>query len=125
MSEKRRTGKDIWKKTKAFVRGFIDVMAMTYGMRSLVMAVPVVLGSVWLALVNTIRLPSEVGLLMQTNGQFQFVVEKGIAVILPLTLTALCLMLMFTSKKVLFPWLISMLSLVLPIVIWISNCFPV
>ena len=39
-------------------------------------------------------------------------------------LTAVCLLLMFISKKVLYPWLISIFSLVLPILILITNIFP-
>jgi hypothetical protein len=31
---------------------------------------------------------------------------------------------MFLSKKVLYPWLISVFSLALPLVLWLTNIFP-
>ena len=42
----------------------------------------------------------------------------------PLILTCFCLLLMFCSKKILYPWLISVFSLMLPIVLWLTNVFP-
>jgi len=47
-----------------------------------------------------------------------------VAVMGPLALTALCLVMVFCSKRVVYPWLISIFSLVIPIVIWITNVFP-
>ena len=37
--------------------------------------------------------------------------------------TVICLLLMACSKKILYPWLISVLSLALPILLWIINMF--
>ena len=47
-----------------------------------------------------------------------------LAACIPVAITAVCLLMMFLSKKTLYPWLISVFSLVLPLVIWFSNVFP-
>lgn len=94
-----------------------------YNMRSVLMALPVIVIAIIQAIVNIAKLPSKVGLDMLASGEFQFLVGKGLAVMGPLILTCLCLLLMFCSKKILYPWLISVFSLMLPIVLWLTNSF--
>ena len=95
-----------------------------YNMRSVIMAVPVMVIAIIQAIVNVAKLPSKVGLDMLASGEFQFLIGKGLAVMGPLILTCLCLLLMFCSKKLLYPWLISVFSLALPLVLWLTNVFP-
>lgn len=95
-----------------------------YNMRSVLMALPVMVIAIIQAIVNIIKLPNKVGLDMLASGEFQFLIGKGLAVMGPLILTCLCLLLMFCSKKILYPWLISVFSLMLPIVLWLTNVFP-
>jgi len=40
-----------------------------------------------------------------------------------LSITAICLLLMFISKRTLTPWMVSLLSLALPLTILITNTF--
>ena len=42
----------------------------------------------------------------------------------PVAITALCLLLMFCSKRILTPWVVSAVSLLLPVFIWVINVFP-
>lgn len=95
-----------------------------YKLRSVVLAIPVVVIAVYLAVQNMALLPGQVGILMQTNGEFTVSVVKLVAVMGPLALTAVCLLMMFFSKKVIYPWLISLFSLVLPILLLFINTFP-
>lgn len=95
-----------------------------YKLRSVVLAIPVAALSAFLALYNFFALPSLVGFSLQPSGEYAFLVGKLLAVLGPLAVTAICLLLMFCSKKVLYPWLISMFSLILPILILITNTFP-
>ncbi len=95
-----------------------------YKLRSIILAVPVVIASIVLAIQNLQRLPGFVGINMQPNGEPAMMLERGVAVFLPLLVTAVCLLMMFLSKKVLYPWLISVFSLALPILLWITNVFP-
>lgn len=92
--------------------------------KQFVLAIPVILGAVILAIRNLGALPKQVGFGLQLDGTFDFVVGRGIAVLGPIAITALCLLLMFCSKRVLTPWLVSVFSLVLPILLWIINCYP-
>lgn len=92
--------------------------------KQFILAIPVVLGAVILAIRNLGALPKKVGFGLQLDGTFDFVVGRGIAVLGPIAITALCLLLMFCSKRVLTPWLVSVFSLVLPILLWIINCYP-
>jgi len=38
--------------------------------------------------------------------------------------TAACLVLMFTSRKALYPWAVSIFTLILPVLLLISNLYP-
>ena len=95
-----------------------------YRLRSLVLAMPVAIAAVFLALRNLVVLPKDVGINLLTTGEYAFTVGKGIAALGPLAVTAMCLLLMFTSRRVVYPWLISVFSLTLPILIWLINVFP-
>lgn len=90
----------------------------------LVLAAPVVYGAVVLAMKNMQRLPEQVGLNLQIDGTFALQMSRELAVLCPMAITALCLLLMFCSKRVLTPWVVSLMSLLLPVVIWIINVFP-
>ena len=95
-----------------------------YNLRSIILAVPVVIAAIRLALLNMSRLPDRVGILILSSGDYQWMVEKGIAVMGPLAVTAACLFLMFISRRVVYPWLVSIFSLALPLLIYITNVFP-
>ena len=88
-----------------------------YRLRSVILAIPVAAGAVILAIHNQAKLPAEVGINIQTSGEYAEMVGKGVAVLGPLAVTAVCLLMVFCSRKVLYPWLISLFSLVLPILI--------
>lgn len=51
-------------------------------------------------------------------------ISKQVAVAGPLVVTAACLLLMFFSRKTLYPWIISIFSLVIPIFILFSAQLP-
>ena len=101
-----------------------SVWSWIYRLRSILLAVPVLVASVILAVINMGRLPEIVGLNMQSNGEYATAITRGVAVMGPFALTAICLLLMFCSKKVLYPWLISIFSLALPLLFLFTNTFP-
>lgn len=94
-----------------------------YRLRSVILAIPVAFGAVVLAIVNQATLPAQVGINLQANGEYAQMVGKAVAVFGPLAVTAVCLLMMFCSRKVLYPWLISLFSLALPLVILLTNAF--
>lgn len=103
---------------------FLVVCRWAYKLRSVLLAIPVVFAAIVLALQNIAKLPAKVGLDLQVTGEYALVVSKALAVAGPLAITGVCLVLMFLSRRVLTPWLVSVFSLVLPIVILVINTFP-
>ena len=106
---------------------FAQVLGMTgrwaYKLRSILLSIPVAVVALALAVRNLTQLPTEVGIILQANGEYQWMISRGMAVCVPVAITAVCLCMMFLSKKVLYPWLISVFSLALPLVLWLSNVF--
>lgn len=92
--------------------------------RKVFLAIPVGWGAISLAIYNMGHLPAVVGLDLQTNGEFSMLVVRELAVLGPLAITALCLLLMFASRRTLTPWIVSLFSLSLPLLILITNVFP-
>ncbi|MDD6678661.1 MAG: hypothetical protein PUF71_04665 [Firmicutes bacterium] len=88
------------------------------------MAVPVIWGLAYLTYKNLRELPAQVGIGLQNNGEYAAVVSRELALFGPVGLTVLCLLLMFASKKTLQPWVVSLFSLALPLLIWVTNVFP-
>ena len=95
-----------------------------YNLRSILLSIPVVILAVKIAMEGMKRLPETVGIWLLSNGEYQWEVARNLAVMGPLAVTAACLLMMFCSRRVVYPWLISLFSLVLPILIYITNVFP-
>lgn len=95
-----------------------------YKLRSIFLAIPVVVAALSFAIHNQMNLPEYVGINLQAGGEYAQMISRSTAVMAPLGITAVCLVLMFCSRRVLYPWLISVFSLVLPWLIYISNIFP-
>ena len=95
-----------------------------YRLRGFFMAIPVALAALYLAAQNMSRLPEEVGINLLANGEYQYLISRGLAVLAPLVVTGACLLMMLLSRKTVYPWIISIFTLVLPILIWFTNVFP-
>ena len=92
--------------------------------KKIIAAVPVAVGAIILALYNMGNLPRVVGINLLENGSFTYQIPRGIAVFAPVAITSICLLLMFCSRRILTPWIVSVVSLLLPIVVLITNIFP-
>ena len=95
-----------------------------FRLRKFVMAAPVVYYALKLASYNMEHLPEEVGINLQSTGEFAQMITRQMAVMGPLALTAACLLLMFCSRKAMYPWAISIFTLALPLLILLSNVYP-
>ena len=95
-----------------------------FRLRGFFMAIPVALAALYLASQNMARLPEEVGINLLENGQYEYLISRGLAVMAPLVVTGVCLLMMWLSRRTIYPWIISIFSLVLPWLIWITNVFP-
>ena len=104
-------------------KAFSGTCVWIYRVRKYIMAVPVACYAVKLAILNSSRLPDMVGLDIQSSGEFARMVSRQNAVLGPLGVTIFCLVLLLCSKKPLLPWLISAFTLILPILIWMTNYY--
>ena len=109
---------------RAIGRVLASIGKWIYRLRGLFMAIPVVLASLYLASQNMARLPEEVGINLLANGQYEYLIGRGLAVMAPLLVTAVCLVMMWLSRRTIYPWIISIFSLILPWLIYITNVFP-
>ena len=124
-SDNRRKPKTAWEKTWEILKKIWHVIKIIikwiFNLRGIWMAIPVALAALRLAALNAARLPEEVGINLLANGEYQWFISRGAAVLIPFAVTTVCLLLMLISKKILYPWLISLFSLVLPLVVWLTN----
>lgn len=95
-----------------------------FRLRKPVMAAPVVYYALKLAAYNSSHLPEQVGIDLQSTGEFAQTIGRELAVMGPLSLTLACLLLMFCSRKAMYAWAISIFTLTLPLLLLFSNTYP-
>lgn len=100
---------------------FGTLLTWIFRLRKIFMALPVLYAAAELAKKNMEELPEMVGFDIQSTGEFAQMVSRDTAVYGPLALTIVCVVLMLMSRKTIYPWLISIFSLVLPLLIWVLN----
>ena len=110
-----------WAKISYYMGIAITVL---FRLRKIVMAVPVVYYAMKLAAYNNAHLPEQVGVNLLSNGEFAMTIARSMAVMGPFALTIACLLLMFCSRKALYPWAISIFTLALPLLLLFSNLYP-
>ena len=115
------SGNNVYDKVKKVIGIIVMVL---YRLRKVFLAIPVVYYALKLAKYNMEHLPEMVGVNLQSNGVFADFITRSSAVNYPLMVTAACLVLMFFSRKALWPWAVSLFTLVLPLLILISNLYP-
>lgn len=103
---------------------FKETFRWIYRLRSLFLAIPVAFAAINFAIHNMRALPDYVGVNLQATGEYAQYIARSTAVMFPLGVTAVCLVLMFFSRRVIYPWLISIFSLVLPWLIYYTNIYP-
>ena len=113
-------------KENKFFRTLRVSWAWIYRLRSVILAIPVAAAAIILAIRNATQLPDlvEMGTAGTEAGNLVFrsiTLSRNTAVLIPLIITAVCVLLMFFSKKVVYPWLVSLFSLVLPIALLLIN----
>ena len=107
------------------IKSVSGVLGMVgYRLRKVVLAIPVVYYALKIAAYNGEHLPEDVGLMLLANGEFAYTVSRYLAVMGPLVLTGGCLVMMLFSRKALYPWAISIFTLILPLLLLVSNIYP-
>ena len=92
-----------------------------YHLRKIFMSIPVVLVGMKVFVYAKEKLPQDVGILLQESGTYKYILDKGTALQVCMMLTGGCLLMMFLSRKIVYPWVISLFSLVLPLFLVFSN----
>ena len=100
--------------------GFKSVMQWAFRLRSVALSLPVAIIAVILAVNNAAVLPAELSI---GAGDSVTVISKSVLIMGPLALTALAIMMTLFSKRVVYPWLISLFTLLIPIVFAITMTF--
>lgn len=95
-----------------------------YRLRGILLSIPVIYAALRLAAYNSENLPLMVGLNLQSTGEFAQMISRQTAVTAPLIVTGVCLLLTIFSRKTLYPWLISVFSLVIPVLLLFTNLYP-
>ena len=95
-----------------------------FRLRKFVMAAPVLYYALKLASYNKEHLPEQVGINLQSTGEFAQMISRDLAVLGPLGLTVACLLLMFCSRKAMYSWAVSIFTLALPLLLLLSNAYP-
>ena len=107
------------------VKKVIGVLIMCiYRLRAVFLAIPVAYYALKLAAYNMKHLPEEVGINLLSTGEFAMTIGRELAVMGPLVVTASCIVLMFASRKALYPWAVSLFTLILPLLLLFSNQYP-
>ena len=123
--KKPKEGYEKFKAVIAKINYVINLIGVwLFRLRKLVMAAPVAYYAIKLAKYNTAHLPEEVGINLQSTGEFAQTISRNMAVTGPLALTFACLLLMFCSRKAMYSWAISIFTLALPLLILFSNVYP-
>lgn len=130
----------VWEATKNVFGSIGHVLSLLwkyiYMFRGILISAPVAAAAVLVASWSQKNLPEMVeithvvvdkesegalfGLFVMTTEQ----IGRNVAVGVPLFLTAVCLVFTILSKRTLYPWLISVFTLCLPIVMYFLNTYP-
>ena len=123
--KRTETGFGKVKTVTAKANRFINTIGVwLYRLRKIIMAAPVVYYALKLASYNMEHLPEQVGINLQSTGEFAQTVSRNTAVMGSLVLTVTCLVLMFCSRKAMYSWAISIFTLALPLLLLFSNVYP-
>ena len=116
-SHSKKSSKKGWKT-------FQKVWHYIWMFRGVIISIPVLIYAIVQAFRNASDLPENVGLNLQATGDFGTTWGRPVAVLVPLLITFGCILLTCFSKRPLFPWLVSIFTLVLPVLIWFINIYP-
>ena len=116
------SGKNPYDPEKSAGENIKSVLRWAFRLRGVALSLPVAVIAVLLAVNNTAVLPGplEIG-----AGQNVITLSKSVLIMGPLALTALSILMTLFSKRVVYPWLISAFTLLLPVVLWFTMTFGI
>ena len=108
---------------KAVGHGVKSTGQFIYYFRKVFIAIPVIIAALLIARYAGANLPEQVGLILGRDGSFSMMMGRGRFILCSMLLTGCVLLLMFFSRKIFYPWLISIVTLFFPIAIILLNQF--
>lgn len=118
----KESGRNPYDPQKSAGENFKSVLRWAFRLRGVALSVPVAVIAVILAMNNMAALP---GPLMVGAGQNVITLSKSVLIMGPLALTALSILMTLFSKRVVYPWLISLFTLLLPLALWFTMTFGI
>ena len=97
------------------------IFTWLYRLRGILISVPVAWAAWKLALYNKEHLPEKVGLNLLSTGEFERMIPMQGAVMGPFYVTVACLVMVLLSRKTLYPWIISVFTLTIPLLLLLTN----
>lgn len=106
-----------------------------FKLRGLLLSIPVAAAAIVLSIISKNELPETVEVVLpmidtqSPDAVFGFLVStteyipNSTAIIAPLVLTAACLLLTICSKRTLYPWIISIFTLTVPLFLILTNVY--
>lgn len=127
-AEGKKSAQQVWENIRVWYQTACQVLErvwyVVYRSRKLLLSIPVIVLAVYLAGKSQSMLPEHVGIWLMEDGSFKYMVSQEMAIYAPLALTGGCLVMMFCSRRTVYPWLISLFSLVVPLLVLLINVFP-
>lgn len=127
-TEAKEKAKTAWEKIKVVFRKIGRVFGIIgkvlFHLRKIFLAVPVVWAAFRMYAYGMEHLPEDVGVWLLENGEYQYTLVRESALMSCMAVTAAGLVLMFCSRRTIYPWIISIFTLVLPILLIVTNMYP-
>ena len=117
-----------WEKTKAVFRKigrvFTIIGKVLFHTRKIFLTIPVVWASIKMYAFAMEHLPENVGVWLLESGAYQFTLSRESSLMSCMAITAICLVMMFCSRRTILPWVVSLFTLVLPLLLIVTNMYP-
>lgn len=97
------------------------ICSWIYRFRGPLLSAPVAIAAIYLAVKSNQNLPDLVGINLQETGAFSKMISKEAAVWIPLGITGGCLVMTCCSRRVVYPWLIALFTLIVPLLLLLTN----
>lgn len=97
------------------------ICSWIYRLRGPLLSAPIAVAAIYLAVKSNQTLPDLVGINLLETGAFSKMISKELAIWVPLGITGGCLVLTCCSRRVVYPWLIALFTLVIPLLLLLTN----
>lgn len=97
------------------------IFGWLYRFRGPLLSAPIAIAAIYLAVKSNQSLPEMVGIDLQVDGTFSKMISREVAVWVPLGITGGCLVMTCCSRRIVYPWLIALFTLVIPLLLLLTN----